>query len=351
MPSVDVVAALIWDHDRFLICRRPPTKKRGLLWEFVGGKVEPNESRQQALIRECREELAITVAVGSLFTEVLHAYPDLTIRLCLYRCRIAEGIPQLLEHVDIKWITPEEIPQYDFCPADEIILKMIRLEHHLRKELDLHCDPSYQTFQSKLLPTLPSEQVLGIRTPLLRTIAKKLNKLPDGLFYTKIFTHNSFEELQLHAFLINEQTDYPTALASVEQLLPAIDNWATCDQLSPRAFSHQPALHSECYRWLQSPLPFTVRFGIKMLMDHFLQGAFAAEDLCTVAAIRSEAYYVNMMISWYLATALIYHKDAVVPYLEQRKLPAWVHRKTIQKSVESNRLDTELKHYLKTLRY
>lgn len=122
----DVVAALIWDHDKFLICQRPQNKARGLLWEFVGGKVEPGETRQQALIRECREELAIEIAVKDVFLEVIHTYPDIKIRLILFNAVIASGEPQLLEHNAIAWITPAQIPQYQFCPADKDILELIR---------------------------------------------------------------------------------------------------------------------------------------------------------------------------------------------------------------------------------
>ncbi len=122
----EVVAALIWDHDRFMICQRPAYKARGLLWEFVGGKVEPGETKPQALIRECHEELDITVAPAELFMELTHAYPDLTIHLSLYHCTIAAGTPKLLEHNDLRWILPSEIPQYEFCPADAEILKRIQ---------------------------------------------------------------------------------------------------------------------------------------------------------------------------------------------------------------------------------
>ena len=122
---VEVVAALIWEKDKFLICQRPAYKARGLLWEFVGGKVEPGETREQALVRECREELAVTVSVGDVFMEVVHEYPDLTVHLTLFHATIAEGEPQKLEHNDIRWITPAEISQYDFCPADQEILREI----------------------------------------------------------------------------------------------------------------------------------------------------------------------------------------------------------------------------------
>ena len=123
---VDVVAALIWDGNRFLACQRPAHKARALLWEFVGGKVEPGETREQALIRECQEELAITVAVQDVFMEVDHVYPDLTVHLTLFNASIAEGIPQKIEHNDLRWITVEEIDQYEFCPADEEILRRLK---------------------------------------------------------------------------------------------------------------------------------------------------------------------------------------------------------------------------------
>lgn len=128
---VEVVAALIWKGNTFMICQRPENKARGLLWEFVGGKVEAGETKEAALVRECREELAITLDVGKVFCEVTHVYPDITVHLTLFNASIAAGIPQKLEHNDIRWITPAEIPQYDFCPADKVILKKIIEEAHV----------------------------------------------------------------------------------------------------------------------------------------------------------------------------------------------------------------------------
>ena len=125
----EVVAALIWNENKFLICQRPAHKARGLLWEFVGGKVEPQETMEQALVRECMEELDITVSVGEIFTQVIHEYPDILIRLTLFHCRISDGVPKLLEHNDLKWILPEEIPQYHFCPADKDILSLIQRKY------------------------------------------------------------------------------------------------------------------------------------------------------------------------------------------------------------------------------
>ena len=121
----EVVAALIWDGDRFMICQRPAHKARGLLWEFVGGKVEPGEAKQAALVRECREELDVEITVGEVFMEVVHEYPDLTVHLTLFHASIRQGTPKMLEHNDIRWIAVEEIPQYEFCPADEVILKRL----------------------------------------------------------------------------------------------------------------------------------------------------------------------------------------------------------------------------------
>ena len=128
-PITEVVAALIWDGDKFMICQRPAHKARGLLWEFVGGKVEPGETREAALIRECREELAVELSVGEVFMEVLHEYPDITVHLVLFHAAIAEGVPQKIEHNDIRWITPQQIPAFDFCPADTEILERIVTEY------------------------------------------------------------------------------------------------------------------------------------------------------------------------------------------------------------------------------
>ena len=131
----EVVAALIWDKDRFMICQRPEAKSCALLWEFVGGKVEAGETKEQALIRECREELNITLSVGDVFTEVVHEYPDITVHLTLFNAEISEGVPKLLEHNDLKWITPSEIPKYNFCPADKDILKkLIEVSNEKRRK-------------------------------------------------------------------------------------------------------------------------------------------------------------------------------------------------------------------------
>ena len=128
--AIEVVAALIWNNDKFMICQRPANKARGLLWEFVGGKVEPGETKEQALIRECKEELNVILSVGDVFMDVIHEYPDITVHLTLFNVTIVDGELHKLEHNDIKWITPNEIPNYDFCPADEVILSKIMANYY-----------------------------------------------------------------------------------------------------------------------------------------------------------------------------------------------------------------------------
>ena len=134
MKITEVVAALIWRNNKFMICQRPPHKARGLLWEFVGGKVEQGETKEQALIRECKEELAVTLSVGDVFMDVVHEYPDLTVHLTLLNATISEGEPQMLEHNDIRWIEPSEIPNYEFCPADDEILKKIKQNYNINNK-------------------------------------------------------------------------------------------------------------------------------------------------------------------------------------------------------------------------
>ncbi len=345
----DVVAALIWDGDRFLACQRPAHKARGLLWEFVGGKVEPGESKEEALIRECREELAVTVQPGSVFMELIHEYPDLTVRLTLFNARITEGKPQLLEHNDIRWITTKEIGQYDFCPADvEILRKLSQIENELQGELISHADPKYRDFQCALMPTVSRERVLGVRIPFLRKLAAKLRKEGDCKDFLSRLPHRFYEENCIHGILLCGMKD---PFESLERFLPFVDNWAVCDLLSPKAFAaHPPALLPAVCRWLKSNHPYTVRFGIGVLMKYFLDDAFALEYLEWVASVESEEYYVKMMAAWYFATALAKQYASTVVLLEQRKLSPWVHNKTIQKAVESFRISVEVKEYLKTLK-
>lgn len=341
----EVVAALIWDSCRFLICQRPENKSRGLLWEFVGGKVEPGETKQQALIRECREELAVEIAVNDVFLEVVHAYPDITIKLTLFNAAITSGVPRLLEHNNIAWITPNEISQYAFCPADKEILELIRLR------TDLHSlqDTEYKTFQSRLIPTVEPDRIIGVRVPRLRKIARTM--YTEKIGFLSHLPHKYYEEDILHAVLISDLTDYQATVQALDAFLPYVDNWAVCDTLSPKAFSSHPdELRQKVSRWICSQHPYTVRFGIGVMMKYYLDDAFDPSDMDLIIQIKRDAYYINMMRAWYFATALAKQFDYAATVLIENKLDLWTHNKAIQKAVESLRITDEQKAYLRTLR-
>lgn len=348
----EVVAALIWDHDRFLACQRPAHKARGLLWEFVGGKVEPGESREAALIRECREELDVTVTPGTVFMELVHEYPDITIRLTLFNAVIAQGQPRRLEHNDIRWITTGEIDDYAFCPADADILSVLKtVDNGVQAQLISIADPEYKRFQSKLMPTVAEEKVLGVRIPALRHFTKKVAKQGNCEAFLNALPHKYYEEDNLHAILISGMTEYAETVSNLNRFLPYVDNWATCDMISPTCFRTCPdGLEAQVRRWLTSGHTYTVRFGIGVLLKYYLDDKFKPDHLQWVAGVALDEYYVKMMAAWYFATALAKQYNQAVPYLQNQTLTPWIHNKTIQKAVESYRIKPEQKAYLKTLK-
>ena len=221
----------------------------------------------------------------------------------------------------------------------------------LRERLEPLRDAKNAAFLSRLLPGIAPETILGVRTPQLRALAGELNGTPEAEAFLRELPHALFEENQLHAFLLEKRRDFQQCLDEVERFLPHVDNWATCDQLRPRIFArHKAELLPQVLRWLDSDRPYTVRFGLEMLMTHYLDEAFEPRFLDRAAAIRSDEYYVNMMIAWYFATALAKQYDAALPVLEERRLDKWTHNKTIQKALESFRVSAEQKAYLKTLK-
>ncbi len=348
----DVVAALIWDGNRFLACQRPAHKARGLMWEFVGGKVEPGESPEDALIRECREELDITVQVGNVFMTLIHEYPDLTVRLILYNASIADGIPKKLEHHDIRWITTREIDDYDFCPADEDILKQLKtVDNGLQATLLSLADSKYKAFQCSLMPSVPQNSVIGVRMPQLRNIAKNMFKRPEADAFLSTLPHKFYEENNIHGLLICQMKSCQQTIAALDAFLPYVDNWATCDLISPKSFRSSPEeLLKKIKVWLQSDHPYTVRFGIGVLMKYYLGSAFSPEHMDWVSRISREEYYIKMMQAWYFATALSKQRDYALAVLTDNRLSRWVHNKTIQKAMESHCISPEDKAYLKTLK-
>lgn len=212
-------------------------------------------------------------------------------------------------------------------------------------------DADYAAFQRPLMPTVGEEAFIGVRTPALRSLAKELRGTAEAEAFLRALPHVYFEENQLHAFLIALERDFETALAQTDAFLPCVDNWATCDQLTPKAFrKNRAALRAKIEEWIAAAHEYTVRFALKMLMDHFLDAEFSPEILEQAAAVQRKEYYIRMMQAWFFATALAKQYEAAVPYLEQNRLNLWVHNKTIQKAVESFRITPEQKAYLKTLR-
>ena len=212
-------------------------------------------------------------------------------------------------------------------------------------------DLGYRDFQAKLMPTAAKETIIGVRTPAMRALAKELKGTELAAEFMKELPHQYFDENQLHAFFINELKDYDECLQELERFLPYVDNWATCDQLSPKVLKKQPEATLEAIRkWMASEHVYTIRFGMEMLMSFYLDAWFKPEYLAWVAADRNDEYYVKMMVAWFFATALAKQYEATVPYLEQRLLPEWSHKKAIQKACESYRITKEQKEYLRTLK-
>lgn len=221
----------------------------------------------------------------------------------------------------------------------------------ISEELFALQDTEYQVFQSKLMPTIPPETVIGVRTPLLRKLAKELAGTPQAESFLHDLPHRYYEENNLHAFLIEQIRDYDTALAETERFLPYINNWATCDCFCPKVFAkHKAELLIPLRRWLGSDQTYTVRYAMGMLMRYYLDEDFQPEYLAWVAGVHSEEYYLNMMRAWYFATALAKQPDAALPWLTDRRLDVWTHNKTIQKAAESYRISPEMKQQLRELR-
>ena len=223
--------------------------------------------------------------------------------------------------------------------------------NNIKDELFKLQDKKYGEFQVKLIPTADPNSFIGVRTPDLRNLAKKLVKENKYTDFLKELPHKYFDENQLHAFIISEIKDYDECITYINDFLPYVDNWATCDQMSPKIFKkHKDKLIEQINIWLKSKETYTIRFGIGMLMQYFLDDEFKPSYLKMVSSIKSKEYYVNMMIAWYFATALAKQYEATIPYIENNKLDNWTHNKTIQKAIESYRITQEQKDYLRTLK-
>ncbi|MCR5587841.1 MAG: DNA alkylation repair protein [Lachnospiraceae bacterium] len=224
-------------------------------------------------------------------------------------------------------------------------------KNDLHKKLYSLKDLKYRNMQIKIIPTVDPESIIGVRTPELRNMAKEILKAGDYKDFLDDLPHKFFEENQLHAFIISGIKDMNECMEEMEKFLPYVDNWATCDQMSPKIFKkHKEVLLVYINEWLNSEKTYTIRFGVGMLMEHFLGEDFNLIYPEMVAKLRSEEYYVNMMIAWYFATALAKQYENVLPFIEEKRLDDWTHNKAIQKSIESRRITEEQKKYLKSLK-
>ncbi len=225
------------------------------------------------------------------------------------------------------------------------------ITERIREDLFSMQDLSYRDFHSRLMPDVDKDTVIGVRVPELRKYVKELAKDPELREFLEDLPHQYYEENNVHGFLIQQMKEYEKCMEELEKFLPYINNWATCDMTSPRVFKkHKEELLKAVRRWIVSDHVYTVRYGIGMLMQHYLDEDFREEYPQMVSEIQSEEYYVNMMIAWYFATALAKQYEAILPYIEKQKLDVWTHNKTIQKACESYRITPEQKAYLRTLK-
>lgn len=221
----------------------------------------------------------------------------------------------------------------------------------IQKELFALQDTAYRDFQAKLIPNLENGTMIGVRTPALRKMAKQMAKREEIGAFLEALPHTYFDENQLHAFIIAERKDFAQCMEELTRFLPFVDNWATCDQLSPKIFKkYRQELLPYIKEWMTSDQTYVVRFAVGMLMEHFLDADFDLAYPEMVSKIRSEEYYINMMVAWYFATALAKQYEAVLPYMEEMRLDPWTHNKAIQKSIESNRITAQQKAYLRGLK-
>ncbi|MBR5127040.1 MAG: DNA alkylation repair protein [Roseburia sp.] len=222
----------------------------------------------------------------------------------------------------------------------------------ITKELFELRDESYFQFHKKLIPEIPEEHIIGVRTPMLRTYAKEVAKRPEVYAFLQELPHTYYEENNLHGALLGLlYKDVESYLIELEKFLPYVDNWATCDMMGPKVFKKNlPLVYEHVKKWVASRDTYTVRFGVVTLLGYFLEDAFLPEMLDLVAGIESEEYYIKMAVAWYFSMALVKQYDATIPYLQKQVMPTWTHNKAIQKAIESYQIDKATKEYLRSLK-
>jgi len=323
------------------------------VWAFVDKYLDVILSPQGDVVVMDRDELDEAYQKGDLTTEQ-------------YEDAIAEGeriveelgtdIPateQWTERILSRVLQRIEAGEKPIEKSIFVAMQKDKMIEQIQAELFSLQDTEYKAFHSKLMPTIDPDTIIGVRTPALRALARKIKTVPgiDLDLFKASLPHKYYEENNLHAFLIEQCRDYDTCIWELDCFLPHVDNWATCDMMRPKCFKkHTKELLCKIEQWLSSTHTYTVRFAIEMLMVYFLEEHFDPKYLAMVAKIQSDEYYINMMIAWYFATALAKQWDSTLPYLTEERLPLWVHNKTIQKAIESYRITQEQKEMLRRLR-
>ena len=350
----------------YLLTQRHPGKDvyPGFWESSCGGSALTGEDPLTCAKRELFEETGIRsddfYLISHTFREPSRSmyYTYLTI----VDCDKDSVVLQEEETVDYKWVDLEGFLEYtdsdvsikthnDRCMPYISSCRKGSLVTEITEELLKDQDSKYRDMQVTIIPNIKPDSIIGVRTPVLRKLAKEYAKRSDIETFLTSLPHQFFEEDQLHAFILSGMRDYEICMKELNRFLPYVNNWATCDQMSPKVFGkNKKELLSEIESWLKSDKTYTIRFAIGMLMEHFLKDDFKITYPNKVAKIRSEEYYVNMMIAWYFATALAFQYDQIIPFIEKKKLDTWTHNKTIQKAIESYRITDEQKDYLRSLK-
>lgn len=346
---IPVSAAVIEMDGRILAYRRPAAKARPLMYEFPGGKREEGETDEAALIRECREELGVELNIKGLYTVLTHEYPEITVRLSFFLSEIAEGEPRGLENGSFRWVTRTEAQELEFCPPDRSVVEMLNSspgKAEIENALLSMRDEGYAAFTANLTPNLSASDIIGVRVPELRRYARSLFKTADTPAVERFLgclPHRYLEENNLHAFIIEQLRDYDECISRLDDFLPHVNNWATCDMMKPKVlFTRPKETLAHIDRWLSSGSTYAVRFGLCILM-RYLGKLFDDTILPRAASVRSDEYYVKMMQAWFFATALTKRYDEALAFISSRSLAPWVHNKAIQKARESRMIPDERK--------
>lgn len=343
-------------------------------WIGIGGKFMENETPKECLLREVYEETGLNLT-NYIFRGIIKFVLDGHDEEYMYLYTASEFSGELkdCDEGELSWVKKEDVYNLPIWEGDKAIFKALETVEDFFYMKVIYkgdklintpkCEPSpldklyelqdieYAKFQAKLTPTIDADTIIGVRIPILRKFAKQYIKTKESEAFLDNPSHIFYDERMLHGILISEIKDYKTCIKRLDDFLPFVDNWGVCDIMSPKSFKkNKSEALNKIIEWSKSEHTYTCRFGLEMLMSLFLDEDFKSEYLEIPASVKSEEYYVNMMIAWFFATALAKQWDATIPYISEHRLPQWVHNKTIQKSRESFRITKEQKELLKSLK-